>query len=446
MGKCISDNCLALVKRWEGCDLTAYRDPVGVWTIGYGTTDADRSITGVTIKKGLKISQETAESWLRKSLETKYLPLVLKYDDRYHWNQNQLDALVSFAYNIGSIDQLTADGTRTIKQISAHIPAYNKAGGKVLDGLTRRRREEKALFDRKVSAVSTKKYTVTFQTESKYKTVSYGGNSVYNSACGPASLCNALRAAGIADVGLLTMCRLAVSCGARVDGGTDMAALLKAASERYGFSFTATYKNADLRKHLQAGGTAILHAGSAYPLFSNGGHFVSAVSVSGDTITVLDSYWYDGKYTSTTLRRDNVKVVKRGVIRTGLSQCGWATLDRNPSYYLISRKTVRTTKRVNARAGAGVTKKKLGTIEKGAKLTVLDETTNWIKTYVWIARKYCTIKDGKAVTKAVLNARASNSAESDKIGTIRKGMTMPVLETTENWVRVPVWAARKYTT
>ena len=177
MGKCISDNCLALVKRWEGCDLTAYRDPVGVWTIGYGTTDADRSITGVTIKKGLKISQETAESWLRKSLETKYLPLVLKYDDRYHWNQNQLDALVSFAYNIGSIDQLTADGTRTIKQISAHIPAYNKAGGKVLDGLTRRRREEKALFDRKVSAVSTKKYTVTFQTESKYKTVSYGGNS-----------------------------------------------------------------------------------------------------------------------------------------------------------------------------------------------------------------------------------------------------------------------------
>ena len=443
MSKQISDNCLALVKRWEGCDLTAYRDPVGVWTIGYGTTDADRSITGVTIKKGLKISQDTAESWLRKSLETKYLPLVLKYDGKYDWNQNQLDALVSFAYNIGSIDQLTADGTRTIKQISAHIPAYNKAGGKVLDGLTRRRREEKALFDRKVSAVSTKKYTVTFQTEIKYKTVSYGGNSVYNSACGPASLCNALRAAGIADVDLLTMCRLAVSCGARVDGGTDMQTLLKAASEKYGFSFTGTYKNADLRKHLQEGGTAILHAGSAYPLFSNGGHFVSAVSVSGDTITVLDSYWYDGKYTSTTLRRDNVTVVKRGVIRTGLSQCGKATIDRAPSYYLISRKTVRTKKRVNARAGAGVTKRKLGTIDKGEKLTVLDETKSWIKTSVWIARKYCTVKDGKAVTKSVLNARASNSVKSDKVGTIRKGVTLSVLDMTENWVRVPVWVARK---
>lgn len=445
MSKRISDNCLALVKRWEGCYLTAYRDPVGVWTIGYGTTDADKSITGTTIKRGLKISQATADKWLKKSLEKKYLPLVLKYDDRYHWNQNQLDALVSFAYNIGSIDQLTADGTRTIKQISAHITAYNKAGGKVLTGLTNRRKEEKALFDRKVSTVSTKKYTVTFQTESKYKTVSYGGNSVYNSACGPASLCNALRAAGIADVGLLTMCKLSVSCGARVDGGTDMATLLKAASAKYGFTYTATSLNAKLLAHLKAGGTAILHAGSAYPLFSNGGHFVSAVSVSGDTITVLDSYWYDGKYTSTTLRRDNVTVVKRGVIRTGLSQCGKATIDRAPSYYLISRKTVRTTKRVNARAGAGVTKKKLGTIEKGAKLTVLDETTNWIKTYVWIARKYCTIKDGKAVTKSVLNARASNRAESDKVGTIRKGIVLTVLETTENWVRVPVWVANKYT-
>ena len=432
MSKRISDNCLALVKRWEGCDLTAYRDPVGVWTIGYGTTNADKSITGVTIKKGLKISQETAESWLRKSLETKYLPLVLKYDDRYHWNQNQLDALVSFAYNIGSIDQLTADGTRTIKQISAHIPAYNKAGGKVLNGLTRRRREEKALFDRKVSAVSTKKYTVTFQTESKYKTVSYGGNSVYNSACGPASLCNALRAAGIADVGLLTMCKLAVSCKARVDGGTDMQTLLKAASEKYGFTYVSTSKNADLLAHLKSGGTAILHGGSSYKLFSSGGHFVAAVGVSGQTVTVLDSYWYDGKYTATTLRRNNVKVIAKGVIQTSLTQCGKATIDRAPSYYLITQKpkAVTTTAAVNARSGAGVTKKKLGTIHKGAKLTVLGETGNWIKTSVWIARKYCTIKDDKAVTKANLNARRSNSIKADKVGTIRKGVTLTVLEMT----------------
>ena len=447
MSKRISDNCLALVKKWEGCYLTAYLDPVGVWTIGYGTTNADKSITGTTIKRGLKISQDTADKWLKKSLEKKYLPKVLKYDDRYHWNQNQLDALVSFAYNIGSIDQLTANGTRSISQISAHIPAYNKAGGKVLTGLVRRRADEKALFDRKVSTVSAKKYTVTFQTEPKYRVIIYGGNSVYNSACGPASLCNALRAAGIADVGLLTMCRLAVSCGARVDGGTDMGTLLKAASKKYGFTYSMTSKNADLLAHLKAGGTAILHGGSSYKLFSNGGHFVSAVGASGDTITVLDSYWYAGKYTSTTLRRDNVKVIAKGIIQTGLTQCGKATIDRNPSYYLITKKpkTVTTTAKVNARSGAGVTKRKFGTINKGAKLTVLDETKSWIKTSVWIARKYCTVIGGNAVTKSVLNARASNSIKADKLGTIRKGVTMTVLEMTENWVRVPVWLAKKYT-
>lgn len=58
-------------------------------------------------------------------------------------------------------------------------------------------------------------YTVKFQTESKYKSISYGSNSIYNPACGPASLCNALQVLGIADISIPTMCQLAVSCGAR---------------------------------------------------------------------------------------------------------------------------------------------------------------------------------------------------------------------------------------
>ena len=56
------------------------------------------------------------------------------------------DALVSFAYNIGSIDGLTAKGTRTRSEIAAKILEYNKAGGKVLSGLIRRRQEERKLF------------------------------------------------------------------------------------------------------------------------------------------------------------------------------------------------------------------------------------------------------------------------------------------------------------
>ena len=59
--------------------------------------------------------------------------------------QNEYDALVSFAYNIGSIDGLTASGSRSKDEIADKFLAYNRAGGKVLSGLTRRRQEERAL-------------------------------------------------------------------------------------------------------------------------------------------------------------------------------------------------------------------------------------------------------------------------------------------------------------
>lgn len=142
----ISKTGIDLIKEFEGCHLTAYQDEVGVWTIGYGITNADKSITGTTIKSGLKISQSTAEKWLEESLNKKYLPLVMKYDTRYGWNQNEIDALTSFAYNIGSIDQLTANGSRSRETIAKKMLEYNKAGGKVYRGLTRRREAERKLF------------------------------------------------------------------------------------------------------------------------------------------------------------------------------------------------------------------------------------------------------------------------------------------------------------
>ena len=134
----ISDNGLSLIKKFEGCRLTAYQDAVGVWTIGYGTTNADKAITGISIRQGLRISQETADEWLRQSVDKKYGPKVDKYS-AYNWNQNEFDTLVSFAYNIGFIDGLTASGSRSKEEIADKIQAYNKAGGKVLSGLIRRR-------------------------------------------------------------------------------------------------------------------------------------------------------------------------------------------------------------------------------------------------------------------------------------------------------------------
>lgn len=142
----VSNKCIELVKEFEGCSLTAYQDEVGVWTIGFGITSSDKAITGKTIKKGMKISQATAEKWLVESLNRIYLPKVMKYQDRYHFNTSQIDALVSFAYNVGSIDQLTGYGTRAIALIESRILLYNKAGGKTLNGLSRRRRAELKMF------------------------------------------------------------------------------------------------------------------------------------------------------------------------------------------------------------------------------------------------------------------------------------------------------------
>lgn len=129
---------LELIKSFEGCKLTAYRCPANVLTIGYGHTGKD-------VKEGLKITQEKAEQLLASDLAT-FEKKVDKYKEKYDWNQNEFDALVSFAYNVGNIDQLTKNGDRTKKQIAEAILLYNKAAGKELEGLTRRRKAEQKLF------------------------------------------------------------------------------------------------------------------------------------------------------------------------------------------------------------------------------------------------------------------------------------------------------------
>jgi GH24 family phage-related lysozyme (muramidase) len=145
-GRTVSQNGIKLIKEFEGCRLKAYQDAVGVWTIGYGTTNADKSITGTTIKSGLTISQATADSWLKKSLDKKYGPKVNKYDSKYKWTQNEFDALISFAYNIGSIDQLTANGSRSRATIANKMLEYVNANHQRLPGLVRRRQAEHDLF------------------------------------------------------------------------------------------------------------------------------------------------------------------------------------------------------------------------------------------------------------------------------------------------------------
>ena len=140
----INEATLKLIKYFEGCHLHSYQDAVGVWTIGYGITSADKEITGKTIIRGMTISQATADRWLIESLEKKYAPKVLKYG--YDLNENEFGALLSFCFNIGSIGQLTDYGRRSKKTIAKKMLLYNKAGGRVLLGLKRRREAEHNLF------------------------------------------------------------------------------------------------------------------------------------------------------------------------------------------------------------------------------------------------------------------------------------------------------------
>lgn len=137
-----------LIKQHEGCRLTAYRCPAGVWTIGYGHTGSD-------VKEGLTIAPVKAEQLLKSDL-AKFEKHVQNFDSKYHWNQNEFDALVSFAFNVGSINQLTANKTRTKAQIAQAMLLYNKANGKVLPGLTKRRQAERKLFLTPVQEVKSK--------------------------------------------------------------------------------------------------------------------------------------------------------------------------------------------------------------------------------------------------------------------------------------------------
>lgn len=141
----ISENGLKLIEQFEGLRLTAYkatrRDKY--YTIGYGHYGAD-------VKQGMTITEAQAEAYLRQDV-AEAEAAVNKYSG-YGWNQNQFDALVSFAYNVGNLDSLTNNGKRSGAEISAKLPEYVYSGGVKLEGLVRRRAAEKALFDTPVTA------------------------------------------------------------------------------------------------------------------------------------------------------------------------------------------------------------------------------------------------------------------------------------------------------
>jgi lysozyme len=136
-----SIKCIELVKKYEGCKLTAYQCPAKVWTIGYGHTG--------DVVPGQKITMATATKLLERDL-MKFANGVLRLCNNL--NQCQFDALVSFAYNcgLGALEKSTL-----LKKVKANpldptikdeFAKWNKVDGKPLLGLTKRRLEEYNLY------------------------------------------------------------------------------------------------------------------------------------------------------------------------------------------------------------------------------------------------------------------------------------------------------------
>lgn len=136
----ISENCINLIKEFEGCKLKPYKlAGEEYYTVGYGHYGAD-------VKPTKKYTKKEVETLLISDLQ-RFVTGVLRYDKLYHFNPNELDALVSFAYNVGSIDGLTAKGSRSRKEIAYFMRKYVKgSNGQTLEGLIKRREKERELF------------------------------------------------------------------------------------------------------------------------------------------------------------------------------------------------------------------------------------------------------------------------------------------------------------
>ena len=132
---------LALIKKFEGLELKAYKCAAGVWTIGYGHTK--------DVQEGDEWSESHADHMLEVELEE--FEGYINDNVTVALSQNQFDALVSWVYNLGPANLKASTMLKVLNSgdyegVPAQIQRWNKAGGKVLEGLIRRRKAEALLF------------------------------------------------------------------------------------------------------------------------------------------------------------------------------------------------------------------------------------------------------------------------------------------------------------
>lgn len=137
-----SPDGLQLTKSFEGCRLQAYLDSVGVPTIGYGHTH------GVTM--GMSCTQEQADAWLQEDVQ--WAVQAVNNLVTVPLTQQQFDALVDFTFNLGTGALQRSTLLRLLNSgnyqgAAGEFEKWDKAGGKVLPGLLRRRQAERNMFN-----------------------------------------------------------------------------------------------------------------------------------------------------------------------------------------------------------------------------------------------------------------------------------------------------------
>ncbi|WP_142416270.1 lysozyme [Bartonella massiliensis] len=167
----ISQEGLALIKQWEGLRLNAYKDAIGVWTIGYGHTN---SAGKPFVHKGMKITEKQAEEILCKDL--RQFENTVAQAVTVSLNSWQFAALVSFCYNVGTTAFCNSTLLKKLNSgdyeaVPAELQKWTKAGGKRLQGLVHRRAAEAGLWAKgayvssNYQTVETKEATGRFKAE-----------------------------------------------------------------------------------------------------------------------------------------------------------------------------------------------------------------------------------------------------------------------------------------
>ena len=139
-----SEKGIELIKHFEGCRLEPYRCSADVLTIGYGHTR--------NVIENMKITEDTAEALLQQDLKD-FEDHVTSLS-QVELNQDQFDALVSWTFNLGETNLKNSTLLKVLNEnkhdeVPAQIRRWNKAGGRVLEGLVRRREAEALLFEGK---------------------------------------------------------------------------------------------------------------------------------------------------------------------------------------------------------------------------------------------------------------------------------------------------------